>query len=260
MSTDIEWEKWGARDPYFSVLTDPKYRAAAMTAEARDEFFALGRHHADYVLHACRARLDSAFAPRRVLDFGCGVGRVVIPFAAAAEEVVGVDVSPSMLAEAQRNCAHYGAGNVKLVLSDDELSAVGGEFDLVHSCIVIQHIEVDRGLRLFEQLLRRIAPGGAGAIQITFGWDVHHATYGVVPPPPAAPPARWYQTLTRQLPRRTRRAPEPPAGADPEMQMNFYNLSQLAFLLHRAGIAAFHSEITDHGGALGVFMFFRKPG
>jgi len=260
MSTDIEWEKWGARDPYFSVLTDPKFRAAAMTDEAREEFFALGRHHADYVIHMCRARLDSAFAPRRVLDFGCGVGRVVIPFAASAEEVVGVDISPSMLAEARRNCDRYGAKNVKLVASDDELSAVDQQFDLVHSCIVIQHIEEQRGLRLFDQLLRRVAPGGAGAIQVTFGWDIYRDTYGVVPPPKPAPPPKWHHPLSQWLRRRTAPAPTPPAGADPEMQMNFYNFSQLMFLLHRAGVATVHSEITDHGGALGAFMFFRRPG
>ena len=28
MTTDREWEKWGTQDPYFSVLTHPKYRAA----------------------------------------------------------------------------------------------------------------------------------------------------------------------------------------------------------------------------------------
>lgn len=262
MTTDLEWEKWGARDPYFSILTDPKFRASAITPEAREEFFALGRRHADHVLQTCRTYLDPAFEPRRVLDFGCGVGRVVIPFAAVAEEVVGIDISPSMLAEAQRNCELQGVQNARLLLSDDALSNVDGSFDLVHSCIVIQHIEVERGLRLFERLLRRIAPGGVGAIQITFGWDAHAENYGVEPPrsPPPATLPRWLRnTLAILLGRRP--APHaPPPDADPEMQMNFYNLSQLMFLLQRAGIHMVHSELTDHGGALGTFMFFRKPG
>ena len=66
MTTDIEWEKWGVRDPYFSVLTNPKFRASALTDEAREEFFALGRYHVDHVLSLCGAHVDPSFAPQRV--------------------------------------------------------------------------------------------------------------------------------------------------------------------------------------------------
>jgi hypothetical protein len=41
------------------------------------------------------------------------------------------------------------------------------------------------------------------------------------------------------------------------MQMNFYNLSELFFILHQAGVQQIHTDITDHGGALGAFLFFR---
>ena len=47
--------------------------------------------------------------------------------------------------------------------------------------------------------------------------------------------------------------------ADPEMQMNPYQLSELAFLLQSAGIPGFQAQFTDHGGELGVFLFFKKP-
>jgi hypothetical protein len=56
-----------------------------------------------------------------------------------------------------------------------------------------------------------------------------------------------------------RYAPPPVAlpKADPEMQMNFYNLSEFFFILHQAGVQRIHTEVTDHGGALGAFLFFR---
>ena len=193
MTTDIEWEKWGARDPYFGVLTDPKFRAAALTDAAREEFFAMGRHHVDHVLHIIRCHLEGGFVPTRTLDFGCGVGRLLLPFARLGGEVVGVDISPSMLAEAKRNCDQAGLANVVLAPSDDTLSAVDGDFDLVHTCIVLQHIEIARGLRIFEQLVRRVRPGGGiGAIHITFGWDFHAANLGVPPPPPPPMEARSF--------------------------------------------------------------------
>lgn len=259
MTTDAEWEKWGARDPYYGVLTHPRFRRDELTAEARAEFFALGQHHVEHVLRICRAHLDPHFRPQRALDFGCGVGRLVLPFARQCEQVVGVDISPSMLAEARRNCDAEGLGNVDLVLSDDRLSAVMGEFDLVHSCIVLQHIEVERGLRLFAELVARVRPGGFGALHVTFGWDHHAANLGV-PPPVVAEPLSWRQRLRRAAAQALGRdkPAEPPVDADPEMQMNFYNMSQLMYLLQRAGVSSVYSELTDHGGALGAFMFFRR--
>ena len=303
MSTDHQWELWGARDPYFGVLTNPTFRSAVLTGEAKEEFMASGRWHVDYVLATCRQQLLADFAPRRVLDFGCGVGRLVMPFARHAAEVVGADVSPSMLAEAQRNCQAAGLDNVSLVRSDDSFAALDGDFDLVHSCIVLQHIEVPRGRLLFKQLLDRIRPGGVGALHVTFAWDVYAANFGqppkpVVPEPkppaapapaavaPVPPPARslrrvlvdalgWpskaasdesaqvvsavaaMPTTAPQVPAAT---PQPPPGADPEMQMNYYNLSELLYLIQRRGATRVYSDLTDHGGALGAFLFFRLPG
>jgi SAM-dependent methyltransferase len=264
MSTDHHWELWGARDPYFGVLTHPKFRTAEITEEAREEFFVGGQVHAAHVLNVCRAHLDAAFNPQRVLDFGCGVGRIAIPFASGAAEVVGVDVSPSMLAEARRNCDARGAPHVRLLPSDDTLSAVDGQFDLVHSCIVLQHIEVPRGRELFRQLVERVRPGGIAAIQVTFGWDVHAATFGLPPPPVPEPPPgplAGVKAGLRQLIGSTPPSSTPAAdtaSADPEMQMNFYNMSELLFIAQQAGTQAMYTELTDHGGALGAFMFFRK--
>ena len=223
----------------------------------------MGRLHVEYVLGNCRNHLDPTFAPQRVLDFGCGVGRVLLPFANVAAEVIGVDISPSMLAEARRNGESQGVTNAQFLMSDDSLSAVQGDFDLVHSCIVIQHIEIARGLRLFEELVRRVRPGGIGAIQVTFAWDIHSSNQGVRPPPASLSPWRAWLACTRSLLGMGPKAPSAPAdsgaaGADPEMQMNFYDLSQLMFIIHQAGCSAVHSELTDHGGAIGAFMFFRR--
>jgi ubiquinone/menaquinone biosynthesis C-methylase UbiE len=264
LSTDIEWEKWGARDPYFSVLTHPRFRAAAITEEARKEFFDLGQWHASHVLGTCRQRLSPDFSPERVLDFGCGVGRVLLHFARIAREAVGVDISPSMLREAEQNAQAAGLQNVQLLLSDDQLSRVSGTFDLVHSCIVIQHIEIERGLRIFGELLRRITPGGLGAIHVTFGWDIHVTNYGQPPLPPPLTAWQEWKRASRQLLLRWRGQAKSTlkpnsADSDPEMQMNFYNLSQLMFMLQREGVTDVHTQLTDHGGAMGAFMFFRRP-
>lgn len=259
MSTDGEWVKWGQQDPYFAVITNDKFRSAKLTDAAKQEFFDSGRYHAHYVLNVCRRLVDPAFAPARVLDFGCGVGRVVLPLAQRVSAVVGVDVSPDMLAEARRNCEQAGLGNVELQLSDDSLSAVQGRFDLVHSCITFQHIDVPRGRRLFGRLIELLTEGGVGAIHITYAKARHPDTFGQPPAPPPPAPVPTVLDARNSVLARLGMGPRAERTGDPEMQMNPYNLSELTFMLQTAGVQSFNAEFTDHGGELGVFLFFTKP-
>lgn len=241
MTTDHAWLQWGRSDPNYAVITDPRFRRKALNDEGLREFFASGEAHARWVLALARARVRADFAPQRALDFGCGVGRVAIPLAAGVAQVVGVDISPAMLEEAGRNAARMACTGTSWVLSDDTLSRVEGRFDLVHSCIVLQHIDVARGRELFRRLVGLVAPGGVGALQVTYAKAAHADRYGQPPPPVQR------SVVTRLF------------GGDPEMQMNAYPLGELAFLLQQDGIPGFHAEFTDHGGELGVFLFFGRP-
>jgi SAM-dependent methyltransferase len=241
LSTDHEWEEWGRRDPYFGVLTHPRFRRANLTESAKSEFFESGRLHVEYVMEVIRKHIDADFAPKRVLDFGCGVGRILIPLAQVTQEVVGLDVSPSMLHEAKRNCAERGITNVQLLADDVEL---GDPFDLIHSYIVFQHIPPDRGKLIFLKLLKHLRPAGVGALHVTYSKKQFAATYGI---DPAVPQSNSAGRIGKD------------EGSDPEMQMNPYNLNELLFMLQSEGVVRFHAEFVDHGGEFGLFFFFRKP-
>jgi SAM-dependent methyltransferase len=242
MSTDADWEEWGRRDPYFGVITDPKFRSARINEDAKRDFLASGESHVHGVLSTIRKYIDPGFAPKTVLDFGCGVGRLLLPFAKLAEDVVGLDVSPSMLQEARRNCDEQRLHNVRLFRSDDDLSTLTGPFDLIHSCIVFQHIPAERGRALFSKLLRHLSAGSVGAFQLTYSKASFASTHGLAPPELAPVGAPHPRVAT---------------DTDPLMQMNPYNLNEILFLMQRRGILQFHGEYTDHGGELGVFLFFQ---
>jgi SAM-dependent methyltransferase len=218
-----------------------------MDDHIKREFFQSGESHAHGVLATIRRYVDPGFAPRTVLEFGCGVGRLLIPFAKVVDEVVGLDVSPSMLQEARRNCDEHGLRNVRLLDSDDSLSTLTESFDLIHSCIVFQHIPAERGRAIFSKLLQHLRPGGVGAIQLTYSKTRFASTHGIAPAPLAATPAG---ASTQSI----------PAGADPEIQMNPYNLNEILFLMQCLGVQQFHVEFSDHGGELGVFLFFAVTG
>jgi SAM-dependent methyltransferase len=244
MSTDTAWEEWGRRDPYFGVITHPKFRRDGINAHTKREFFESGESHVQHVMATIRRYIDPEFTPRTVMDFGCGVGRLLLSFAKIAEVVTGLDVSPSMLQEARLNCDQHQLQNVRLFPSDDALSTLADSFDLIHSCIVFQHIPVERGRAILAKLLRHLRPGGIGAVQLTYSKTRFASTYGAAP---AAIP----------LPATT--APSMPNDTDPEIQMNPYNINEILFLMQCNGVQRLHSEFTDHGGELGVFLFFQTP-
>ena len=74
---------------------------------------------------AGEARLVDAMVPRgsRILDAGCGPGRVGAFLAAAGHEVVGVDVDPVLIAAAEQD--HPGPRWVVSDLAELDLPAVG---------------------------------------------------------------------------------------------------------------------------------------
>jgi len=241
MNTDEAWEQWGRRDPYFGVITDPRYRRRSIKENDKHDFFESGRWHVDYVMKTIHGHIDPDFTARSVLDFGCGVGRTLVSFAQIANTVVGLDVSTSMLDEAGKNCRDRGLDNVKLALSDDALSALTESVDLIHCCIVFQHIAADRGREIFRGLLTHLAPHGIGAFQFLYSKAIYESTNGI-PPSMASP---------RDA------APAASPVADPEIQMNPYNMNEILFLMQQAGARRFHADFTDHGGELGVFLFFQ---
>src|SRR5262249_53281634 len=129
-------------------------------AAARAEFFRTGEHQVEQTLRTIRERFDRNFNPARALDYGCGVGRLLIPLARQVKRVVGCDISSSMLGESKANCERLGLTNVSYVRADDQLSAVDGKFDLVFSDAVFQHVHPQRVDLILRALLERLEQGG----------------------------------------------------------------------------------------------------
>jgi len=64
------------------VLTHEGYRDnGRLTGDARDKFFDTGKKYVNFVVETLRDHLDVSLESAKGLDFGCGVGRLTIPFA-----------------------------------------------------------------------------------------------------------------------------------------------------------------------------------
>jgi ubiquinone/menaquinone biosynthesis C-methylase UbiE len=98
----------------------------------------------------------------RVLDVGCGVGRWSRLLAARGAAVTGVDLSPTMIAEARRRAdAERVAQRCRFQVGDLSNLDVGERFDLVLGVTVLQHILDPAQFRAaFRAMARHLAPGG----------------------------------------------------------------------------------------------------
>src|SRR5690348_10328821 len=135
-TAEQHWQKLGTTNSYYGVLSDPKFLDENLNEQSREEFFQSGERHVNHVIDVIRTRLRNDFQLARVLDFGCGVGRLLVPFARRAQTVVGIDVSPGMLVQAANNCNEHGLKSVELLRADELTRLKPNSFDLVHSYIV----------------------------------------------------------------------------------------------------------------------------
>lgn len=98
----------------------------------------------------------------RVLDVGCGVGRWSSLLAARGAHVTGIDLSPTMIAEAKRRAAAGGvAEHCRFEVQDLAHLDAGEKFDLLLGVTVLQHILDPEALRAaVERMAEHLAPGG----------------------------------------------------------------------------------------------------
>ena len=248
-NTDQDWECFAKKNPYWAVLTHDRFKNENMDNSARIDFLDSGEKYVDWIFKKINFYFDfnNNYSPRNVLDFGCGVGRLIIPLARRVNFVVGIDVSESMLKEASKNINESNIDNISLVKGDDELSKVVGKFDLINSFIVFQHIPTDRGYKLFSNLIERLENGGIGVLHFTYSKSGCHLV-------------KTKRLSIDYLVRNTRKVIRKLTGRiTPIMQMNSYSLNKILKILQEHGVNGIYIDFTNHDGNYGTILFFQKP-
>lgn len=103
---------------------------------------------------------------RRVLELGCGTGRVAVALARRGLTVTGVDVSPAMLAIARERAG--GTAGLSLIEADMCTLDLGERFDAVIVPLGgLQHLEdVDAVVEAMAVIARHLAPEGLAVIDV----------------------------------------------------------------------------------------------
>lgn len=122
-----------------------------------DDFTASGERDAARIWSQAEPHLVHR---RKVLEIGCGVGRILLPMRRNFDAAIGVDIAPTMLARLQENARAAGIGQVEGALADEPWEE-RGPIDFVYSHIVLQHIERWRIIEdYFARVARCLAPDG----------------------------------------------------------------------------------------------------
>ncbi|GAA4855055.1 hypothetical protein GCM10023201_56470 [Actinomycetospora corticicola] len=156
------WTKLGDEDPMWAVLTDKgkdknRWEPADFLATGVEEIAALVERLDALGLRPGRGR---------AVDFGCGAGRLSHGLAQAGfEEVLGCDISPTMLAKA-RELVTDDACRFVQVMGTDLAAVETDSVDLVYSCRVLQHMPPALAHGYIREFWRVARPGAVVVFQM----------------------------------------------------------------------------------------------
>ena len=240
------FDRFAAREPYFSVLTDPKFRRDRLTPETEREFFASGEAIVTWMLDVIDAGLVPQFAPMSTLEYGCGVGRLALPLARRPGSVTAVDRSSAMLALAKQEANRCGLAHIAFQ-TPAELWASKRTFDLVVCYHVLQRQRRPAAIALLRQLFGLVGPAGVGVFQ----WPYRSADDGLIGA------TRWVRASVPGVNAIVNRLRRKPAG-DPFIPTHTFELNEGLAVLEDAGADLIHVTLERHEH-LDYAIAFAKP-
>jgi SAM-dependent methyltransferase len=158
------WDAFGEQDPMWAILTDPARKGRRWTAE---EFFATGVAEIDALMAEARG---FGLPVGRALDFGCGLGRLTQALADHCDEALGLDVAPSMVAQAATFNRHGARVQYQVQTAPPFHTIASRSMDVVYTGRVLQHIAPVFAREYIRELARVVAPGGFLSFDVPSRW------------------------------------------------------------------------------------------
>lgn len=244
------WDNWGRTDPMWAALTAP---GKADRRWDREAFFSTGEQEIAGTLEHVR-RLGISLRFGTALDFGCGVGRLSRAVARHFEKVTGVDIAPSMLAQARE----FGRadGRIEYVLNQAGNLGVfeDASFDFVYSNLVLQHMPPALSRSYLLEFARVLKRGGCLVFQLPCGRRRQPVAWRRLAR--GAVPAWIIDGLVRLRVRR-----QAARRGVPVMEMYAVRTRRVVALLERSGLRVLSTEERPEDASvwLSCWYFATKP-
>ena len=162
-----DWEEIAKQEPYYGVSTSKEFLNTNLSEQKVELFFTTGTTYVDSIIPYLK---KSGVDFKSSVDYGCGVGRVLIPLSKIFEKSVGVDISQTMLDVCQKNLMVNNIKNSNLLLSDDFFH-LSDKYSFIHCLHVLQHNSSDKGEIIIKKLINRLNSGGVIAIHFPYHFD-----------------------------------------------------------------------------------------
>ena len=171
----------------WNKLSDENHRYYIVSKEGRDisegKFKELGeKNYKEIVLSDPLIKKNlSPFSDKRVLDIGCGVGRLSEFLADDFKRVDGIDISEKMIEKASQRLGHL--NNVHFHVGDGmHYPLENNSIDFVFSYIVFQHMPSVAVIKEnFKEVKRVLKPSGIAKVQIRGGKPIRKNTWNYGP-------------------------------------------------------------------------------
>lgn len=166
VASNIEWKKWGEKDPLMGVATRTGKDAAGGRPWRDEEFYALGESDwRDFFERWKRYGVQNTSC----LEIGCGTGRITRELARAFQQTFALDVSEGMLEYAKRQVSET---SVRFLLGDGvSIPLPDRSVTAVFSTHVFQHFDsLSHASHYFREIGRTLQPGCSLMIHL----PIHH--------------------------------------------------------------------------------------
>ena len=108
-----------------------------------------------------------------VVDLGCGAGEEVVPLRYRGARVIGIDISPHLIAIARERLQRYGIDAELQIASAYETRLTDQSVDVVFCMSVLHHLQLDR---VKNEIRRILKPDGLFILKepVRFSWTMEH--------------------------------------------------------------------------------------
>jgi SAM-dependent methyltransferase len=172
---EMSWEEKAQQNPLYGVMSVDDFVSAGAdpTPDQLERFYEEGRRKAATLLLPWLAATSTP-KTARVLEFGCGMGRLVNAVRGEFPDIVGVDVSRTMV---ERATKYVPGAEFRVLEKGGRIPVATATVDRAYSYAVFQHIRNWSVIvNAIGELGRVLKPGGCARLQFDMLYPPAFAT------------------------------------------------------------------------------------
>jgi len=162
---NLSTEEWMEKDWDNRAQENIKFFVRSVYGQTEEEFWKSGEENCKEIVGVNSSRYNQIIGNKnpkemRVLEIGCGIGRILIPMSKVFGEAIGVDISEKIIQIAKDfvekipNCRVFKGNGTDLSIFSDN------NFDFCYSYIVFQHIPDKKIIVNYMREVSRVLKSG----------------------------------------------------------------------------------------------------